>query len=39
MTLQQTRVEWLGTDLVESMGKLKELMDSMGGYPLPQSRL
>ncbi|KAI8719987.1 hypothetical protein NCS52_00442700 [Fusarium sp. LHS14.1] len=37
-TRQDMLVDWLGDDLVDSMAKLGQLMDSMGGYPLPQNK-
>ncbi|KAH7011199.1 3-hydroxyacyl-CoA dehydrogenase type-2 [Ilyonectria destructans] len=40
--LERTRQDflgnWLGDDLVASMTKFGQLMDSMGGYPLPQNK-
>ncbi|KAH6986438.1 3-hydroxyacyl-CoA dehydrogenase type-2 [Ilyonectria sp. MPI-CAGE-AT-0026] len=37
-TQQDLLGNWLGDDLVASMTNFGQLMDSMGGYPLPQNK-
>ncbi|RSM16691.1 hypothetical protein CDV31_004463 [Fusarium ambrosium] len=37
-TRQDLLISWLGDDLVDSMAKFGQVMDSMGGYPLPQNK-